>query len=92
MSTPCWALARHADQVNLSPKPGLVDRINCGAHKDMALKIFTQRAGDSGLVTRFIEFGACSAEMAPEAVLHGLRRVVWLAKVSMFRATGRKHA
>ena len=24
-------------EVNLSPKPGLVDRINCGAHKDMAL-------------------------------------------------------
>ncbi len=33
-----------------------------------------QRAGDSGLVTPFLEFGACSAEMAPEAVLHGLRQ------------------
>ena len=69
-------------EVNLSPKPGLVDRINCGAHKDMALERFPpQRAGDSGLATPFIEFGACSAEMAPEAVLHGLRQLVWLAKV-----------
>ncbi|STM20645.1 2-(5''-triphosphoribosyl)-3'-dephosphocoenzyme-A synthase [Escherichia coli] len=41
-------------EVNLSPKPGLVDRINCGAHKDMALGRFSpQRAGDSGLVTPF---------------------------------------
>lgn len=41
-------------EVNLSPKPGLVDRINCGAHKDMALEDFSpQRAGDSGLVTPF---------------------------------------
>lgn len=27
-------------EVNLSPKPGLVDRLNCGAHKDMALDDF----------------------------------------------------
>ncbi len=30
-------------EVNLSPKPGLVDRINCGAHKDMALGIHRRR-------------------------------------------------
>ena len=30
-------------EVNLSPKPGLVDRINCGAHKDMALKWHQKR-------------------------------------------------
>ncbi len=31
-------------EVNLSPKPGLVDRINCGAHKDMALEDFHRSA------------------------------------------------
>lgn len=31
-------------EVNLSPKPGLVDRINCGAHKDMALEDFRRSA------------------------------------------------
>ncbi len=83
-------------EVNLSPKPGLVDRINCGAHKDMALEDFHRSAlAIQGWLPRFIEFGACSAEMAPEAVLHGLRlrkwhqkrystdyaQLVWLAKV-----------
>ena len=34
-------------EVNLSPKPGLVDRINCGG------RFPPQRAGDSGLVTPF---------------------------------------
>ncbi|WP_434059307.1 triphosphoribosyl-dephospho-CoA synthase [Escherichia coli] len=41
-------------EVNLSPKPGLVDRINCGAHKRYGAGRFPpQRAGDSGLVTPF---------------------------------------
>lgn len=31
-------------EVNLSPKPGLVDRINNGAHKDMALDDFHRSA------------------------------------------------
>ena len=63
-------------EVNLSPKPGLVDRINCGAHKDMALEDFHRSAlAIQGWLPRFIEFGACSAEMAPEAVLHGLRPI-----------------
>ena len=58
-------------EVNLSPKPGLVDRINCGAHKDMALEDFHRSAlAIQGWLPRFIEFGACSAEMAPEAVLN----------------------
>ncbi len=36
-------------EVNLSPKPGLVDRLNCGAHKDMALADFHRSGGDSTL-------------------------------------------
>lgn len=31
-------------EVNLTPKPGLVDRNNCGAHKDMALEDFHRSA------------------------------------------------
>ena len=47
-------------EVNLSPKPGLVDRINCGAHKDMALEDFHRSAlAIQGWLPRFIEFGAC---------------------------------
>ena len=75
-------------EVNLSPKPGLVDRINCGAHKDMALEDFHRSAlAIQGWLPRFIEFGACSAEMAPEAVLHGLRPIGMACEVDMFRAT-----
>ncbi|WP_024216674.1 triphosphoribosyl-dephospho-CoA synthase CitG, partial [Escherichia coli] len=36
---------------------------------------------------RFIEFGACSAEMAPEEVLHGLRPIGMACEGDMFRAT-----
>ena len=75
-------------EVNLSPKPGLVDRINCGAHKDMALEDFHRSAlAIQGWLPRFIEFGACSAEMAPEAVLHGLRPIGMAREGDMFRAT-----
>lgn len=75
-------------EVNLSPKPGLVDRINCGAHKDMALEDFHRSAlAIQGWLPRFIEFGACSAEMAPEAVLHGLRPIGMACEGDMFRAT-----
>jgi triphosphoribosyl-dephospho-CoA synthase len=75
-------------EVNLSPKPGLVDRINCGAHKDMALEDFHRSAlAIQGWLPRFIEFGACSAEMAPEEVLHGLRPIGMACEGDMFRAT-----
>ncbi|WP_176052095.1 triphosphoribosyl-dephospho-CoA synthase, partial [Escherichia coli] len=74
--------------VNLSPKPGPVDRINCGAHKDMALDDFHRIAlAIQAWLPRFIEFGACSAEMAPEAVLHGLRPLVRSCEGAMFSST-----
>ncbi len=69
-------------EVNLSPKPGLVDRINCGAHKDMALEDFHRSAlAIQGWLPRFIEFGACQCgNGTKEAVVritpnwYGLRR------------------
>ncbi len=65
-----------------------MDRINCGAHKDMALEDFHRSAlAIQGWLPRFIEFGACSAEMAPEAVLHGLRPIGMACEGDMFRAT-----
>ncbi len=50
--TPCWAGAM-LTEVNPVTETALVDRINCGAHKDMALEDFHRSAGDSGLVTLF---------------------------------------
>ena len=54
-------------EVNLSPKPGLVDRFNCGAHTDMALEDFYRSADAIRLwLPRFVE-------MVPAAP--GCRRV-----------------
>lgn len=45
-------------EVNLSPKPGLVDRPNCGAHKDMALADFHRSAeAIRHWLPRFMEYG-----------------------------------
>lgn len=68
-------------EVNLSPKPGLVDRINNGAHKDMALEDFHRSAeAIQSWLPRFIEYGAFSAQLSPEDVLKGLRPLAWPAK------------
>ena len=77
---------RHATEVNLSPKPGLVDRINCGAHKDMALEDFPpQRAGIRLVTPVSLEFGACSAKWHRKWYSTDYAHLVRLAKV--FRAT-----
>ena len=75
-------------EVNLSPKPGLVDRINNGAHKDMALEDFHRSAeAIQAWLPRFIEYGAFSAQLAPEEVLKGLRPLGMACEADMFRAT-----
>lgn len=75
-------------EVNLSPKPGLVDRLNCGAHKDMALEDFHRSAlAIQAWLPRFIEYGAYSAQMPPEDVLQGLRPIGMACETDMFRAT-----
>ncbi|MTH44870.1 triphosphoribosyl-dephospho-CoA synthase CitG [Intestinirhabdus alba] len=75
-------------EVNLSPKPGLVDRFNCGAHKDMALADFHRSAlAIQAWLPRFIEYGASCAKLPPEAVLNGLRPLGMACEADMFRAT-----
>lgn len=75
-------------EVNLSPKPGLVDRLNCGAHKDMALADFHRSAlAIQGWLPRFIEYGACCAQLPANAVLSGLRPLGMACEADMFRAT-----
>ena len=76
-------------EVNLSPKPGLVDRINCGAHKDMALEDFHRSAlAIQGLVT------PVSLNLVPVVQKWHRKRystdyaqLVWLCEGDMFRAT-----
>lgn len=74
-------------EVNLSPKPGLVIALTAVRTKIWRWKISTAALAIQGWLPRFIEFGACSAEMAPEAVLHGLRPIGMACEGDMFRAT-----
>lgn len=75
-------------EVNLSPKPGLVDRYNCGAHKDMAIVDFYRSAlAIQAWLPRFIEYGACCAQLPPHDVLSGLRPIGMACEADMFRAT-----
>lgn len=75
-------------EVNLTPKPGLVDRNNCGAHKDMALEDFHRSAlAIRQWLPRFIEFGACSANLPAVDVLIGLRPIGIACETDMFRVT-----
>lgn len=75
-------------EVNLSPKPGLVDRFNCGAHQDMALEDF-HRSADAirPWLSRFIHYGINSARLPSSDVLPGLRPIGLGCEADMFRAT-----
>lgn len=75
-------------EVNLSPKPGLVDRFNCGAHKDMALDDFYRSAeAIRPWLARFVHYGAESAGLNERQVLPGLRTLGQACEADMFRAT-----
>lgn len=75
-------------EVNLSPKPGLVDRYNSGAHTDMALEDFYASADAiRPWLPRFVEMGACSAGWPESAVLAALRPAGMACEAAMFRAT-----
>ncbi len=75
-------------EVNLSPKPGLVDRVNCGAHRDMALADFYCSASAiRAWLPRFIGYGAVSASLPEQGVLPGLRPLGIACEKAMFRAT-----
>ncbi|TDN51903.1 triphosphoribosyl-dephospho-CoA synthase [Buttiauxella sp. JUb87] len=75
-------------EVNLTPKPGLVDRNNCGAHKDMALEDFQQSAAAiRPYFPRFIQLGASTATLPECEVLQNLRPIGIACEAAMFRAT-----
>lgn len=86
----CCDLAWRAmlTEVNLSPKPGLVDRFNCGSHKDMALEDFHRSAGAiRQWLPRFMESGANHAARPAHETLADLRRIGVGCEADMFRAT-----
>ncbi|OQY32975.1 MAG: hypothetical protein B6241_09460 [Spirochaetaceae bacterium 4572_59] len=83
------ALAARAmrDEVELTPKPGLVDRLDNGSHKDMNLSLFLMSAG---VIKPFlVEMArAVSPDGGSLSVLPVLRPIGIRAEEAMFKATG----
>lgn len=77
------------DEVDTTPKPGLVDRNNNGAHTDMTRESFLRSAEAlKGYWKSCFLCGAESAGLAPEAAFRQLRQLGLRAEADMFRATG----
>lgn len=76
-------------EVTVTPKPGLVDRANCGVHRDM--DIFTFLDSGAALLPywrRFIRAGIGAAKRPPGELLPDLRFLGREAEEAMLRATG----
>jgi len=84
-----WCVEALRMELELTPKPGLVDRRNRGAHRDMDLGSF--QASLRALAPWFPRFhraGAATADRGPEALLPALRPPGLAAEGAMFEATG----
>lgn len=76
------------DEVNLTPKPGLVDRCNNGAHQDMALDDFYRSAAAiRPWLPRFIACGFNAGSLAAGVWPADLRELGIACERDMFRAT-----
>lgn len=74
----------------LTPKPGLVDQRNSGAHSDMDLPLFRRSAGViSGWFPRFASLGAMLGGCMPDrGILDRVRAEGLRCEAAMFEATG----
>jgi len=92
--TDASATAEYADrallvELMLTPKPGLVDRRNCGAHRDMDIHTFLASArAIAPWWPRFVEIGHASAHIAARESLPLVRPAGVLCEQAMLRATG----
>ncbi|QBX64686.1 triphosphoribosyl-dephospho-CoA synthase CitG [Serratia quinivorans] len=76
-------------EVNLTPKPGLVDRHNNGAHRDMNLGHFYRSARAIGIwLPRFVRQGRDDAFRPVAEQLLRLRPLGLACETHMFQATG----
>lgn len=72
----------------VTPKPGLVDRRNAGAHKDMdCFTFFTSAAALAPYFTQFAQTGADCSQQEPKAVFRQIRPIGIAAEQCMFAAT-----
>ena len=77
------------DEVNTTPKPGLVDRRNNGSHKDMDITTFSVSAETlRPYFQTCVQIGQATAQCPPEETFAQLRREGLMAEQTMYRATG----
>jgi len=82
----CQALL---NEVNLTPKPGLVDRLNSGAHRDMDRATFLASIrAIAPWFPLFYRIGASTRNLPPEALLARIRPSGLACEAAMLRATG----
>ncbi len=77
------------EEVCITPKPGLVDRVNNGSHRDMDL--FTFLASAAALTpywSRCVQIGQDTAKGAPADTFQLLKQAGQSAERTMFAATG----
>jgi holo-ACP synthase/triphosphoribosyl-dephospho-CoA synthase len=72
-----------------TPKPGLVDKNNQGAHKDMGIRHFFASANAlRPFFCRFAETGFLTRDLSPEETFARIRPIGMEAEQEMLRATG----
>ncbi|PJR65779.1 triphosphoribosyl-dephospho-CoA synthase CitG [Raoultella sp. T31] len=96
LATKCGAidvprLAEEAlwQELELTPKPGLVDRLNNGAHHDMDHALFARSiTAITPWLSRFTELGSDYADQPPGEQLRLLRPMGMACEQAMYAATG----
>lgn len=77
------------DEVNTTPKPGLVDRDNCGSHRDMDLSTFTASAHAlKPYFSECVKIGQDTSTQPPCETFYKLRQSGIAAEKTMYEATG----
>ena len=77
------------DEVNTTPKPGLVDRRNNGSHLDMTLQHFYRSANAlSSYFSKCVQIGQETAQLSPKETFPPLRAAGLEAEKAMYQATG----
>lgn len=80
-------------EVNATPKPGLVDRANCGAHRDMDLSSFHRSAAAiRPYFENMVRLALNGYAREPEALMQTLRAQGLAAERAMLFATGGANA
>ena len=92
--SPCWDMLESTveqalvQEAALSPKPGLVDSLNNGAHHDMCLDTFVKSArAIAPFMPVFAELGYQHQHLLPEDILPMIRPLGMACEKAMFWAT-----